>query len=286
MKKWFQLPECAAGKKRLLLSYFLYKIFGSSILRIIAFFVSLSVFLFNKERRNSSIKFYKLIKKPPILSTYRQFFNYANSLVDKIISFSGNFDTNKFILKNDPNIYKGAFFITTHIGNIEILRCLIEKFDNLRTNIFLQGNFCETFNSFLKTLEIKVNADIFPVEEIDIETSIIISDRLKNGEIVFMAGDRISAQNENKIYEGDFLGKKIQLPLGTLKFALMMNVPIYFIVCAKEEKNYIVEAEEFISEKNKKQEKLDELKQAYLKFLEKYTLKYPYQFYNFYQMWD
>ena len=102
-KKWFQLKECAAGKKRLILSYFLYKIFGSSILRVIAFFVSLSVFLFNKERRNSSIKFYKLIKKPPILSTYRQFFNYANSLVDKIISFSGNFDTNKFILKNDPN---------------------------------------------------------------------------------------------------------------------------------------------------------------------------------------
>ena len=131
-----------------------------------------------------------------------------------------------------------------------------------------------------------MNADIFPVEDIDIETSIIISERLKNGEIVFMAGDRISAQYENRVFEGEFLGKKIQLPQGTLKFALMMNVPIYFIVCAKKKKNYIVEAEEFIPKQNKKQEKLDELKQAYLKFLEKYTLKYPYQFYNFYQMWD
>ncbi len=283
-KKWFQFSEHCAGKKRLILSYYLYKIFGTKILRLIAFFVVLIAFISAKERRDASIKFYKRINKPPLISSFKQFLNYGNSLVDKIISFIGDFDNKKFILDN-PEIFNGAFFITTHIGNIEILRSLIKDYNNRRVNIFLQANMCEIFNNFLKTFEVKVNADIFPVEEISIETSILISDRLKNGELVFMAGDRISAQNSNKIYSKEFLGSKISLPLGTLKFALLMDAPIYYIICAKEGKNYRVHTEHFKSKSTRKNEKLEELKTSYVQFLEKYTLKYPYQFYNFYDIW-
>ena len=95
-EKWFQLSERGAGEKRLLLSYWAYKILGAGALRFIAFFVSLSVFFTAKERREASFKFYKLIKKPPFISALRQFLNYGDALVDKFISFAGDFDNNKF----------------------------------------------------------------------------------------------------------------------------------------------------------------------------------------------
>ena len=282
-KNWFQLSEQGAGEKRLILSYWAYKILGEKALRIIAFLVSISVFLTAKERREASFKFYRLIKKPPVTSAIKQFLNYANSLVDKFISFIGDFNTDNFILDN-PEIYKGSFFITTHIGNIEIMRSLIDKLQGHRVNIFLQANACKTFNSFLKKFEAKVNAEVFPVEEISMETSILIFERLKAGELVFMAGDRVSAQNSNTVYEADFFSEKIRLPLGTIKFALMMGAPIYFIVCAKEGKKYKISTKRFEGYHTSKKSTLEELKIEYAKFLEEYTVKYPYQFYHFYDI--
>ncbi len=284
-RKWFQFSEQGAGKKRLILTKYIYQIFGEIPVRIITFFVVLFVFIKAKEQRHASQKFFKILNKKHILiSSFFQFLNYGNSLVDKLISCLGKINPNRFILPNE-GIANGAFFITTHIGNVEILRSLFQlhkEYEPKRVNVFLQSNACEIFNNFLKSLELKLDIEVFSVEDISAETSILISERLKDGEIVFMAGDRVSAQNTNKTYEADFLARKIQLPIGTLKFAQIMNVPIYFIVCAKEGKFFKVYTEKFETEKTKRDEKLEDLKQAYVRFLEKYTLKYPYQFYNFY----
>ena len=153
--------------------------------------------------------------------------------------------------------------------------------------IFLQANACKIFNDVLKTLELHIpEIEAFPVEEISPHTSIEISDRLQNGEIVFMAGDRLSAQNENVAYEAKFLNHKVKFPLGTLKFALMLNVPVYFIVCVQDKNEYKIFTEKFVSKKLKRSEKLEDLKFQYVKFLEKYTLLYPEQFFNFYDMWE
>lgn len=288
-KKWFQLSEQGAGAKRLLLTKYIYQFLGEFPVRIIAFFVALIVFIKAKEQRRASKKFLKIVNnKFVIISSFIQFLNYANSLVDKFISCLGKLNPDRFELSS-PEVYNGAFFITTHVGNVEILRSLFQsdKYPNpQRVNVFLQSNACEIFNNFLKTLEIKLNIDVFPVEQINPQVSILISERLKNGEIVFMAGDRVSAQNENRIYTADFLGKKAQFPLGTLKFALMMDVPVYFIVCVSEGKKYKVYTEKFVTDKSKRNEKLQELQLQYVKFLEKYALKYPFQFYNFFDLFE
>ena len=289
-KKWFQLSEEGAGKLRLQALKFMFDKLGEFPVRIIAFFVVLSVFLQAKDRRNASLKFFKIInKKHLLLSAFRQFLNYGNSLVDKFLSVMGRLDPQKFELPEE-DIFKSAFFITTHVGNVEIMRSLFQlknKFEPKRVNIFLQANACKIFNDFLKTLELHIpEIEAFPVEEISPHISIEISDRLQNGEIVFMAGDRISAQNENIAYEAEFLNHKVKFPLGTLKFALMLNVPVYFIVCVKDRNKYKIFAEKFVSDKQKRTEKLEDLKLQYVNFLEKYTLMYPEQFFNFYDMWE
>lgn len=289
-KKWFQLAEEGTGKIRLQALKFMFDKFGEFPVRVIAFFVVLSVFLKAKERREASLKFFKIInKKHPLYSSFRQFLNYGNSLVDKFLSVMGKLDPLKFELQEE-DIFKNAFFITTHVGNVEVMRSLFQLQSEIEpklVNIFLQANACKIFNDFLKTLELHIpEIEVFPVEEISPQTSIEISDRLQNGEIVFMAGDRLSAQNENVAYEAEFLNHKVKFPLGTLKFALMLNVPVYFIVCVKDGKKYKIFTEKFVSEKLKRSEKLEDLKLQYVKFLEKYTLLYPEQFFNFYDMWE
>ena len=55
---WFQIEEQSAGKKRLILSYFLYKIFGKKILYLIAFLVSFFTFIFAPKVRDFSKKYF------------------------------------------------------------------------------------------------------------------------------------------------------------------------------------------------------------------------------------
>lgn len=157
-------------------------VFGRVSCKDNSFFVTLIVFIKAKEQRRASEKFLKIVNnKFVIISSFIQFLNYANSLVDKFISCLGKLNPDRFELSS-PEVYKGAFFITTHVGNVEILRSLFQsdKYPNpQRVNVFLQSNACEIFNNFLKTLEIKLNIDVFPVEQINPQVSILISERLK-----------------------------------------------------------------------------------------------------------
>ena len=90
--KWYQQKEKAAGEKRLLFSWHVYKIFGKKALQLIAVVVSLCTFVFSKQlrtytRKNLSIIFeYTKNKdaKPTIINMYKNILNYALSLVDKM----------------------------------------------------------------------------------------------------------------------------------------------------------------------------------------------------------
>lgn len=74
-----------------------------------SFFVALIVFIKAKEQRRASEKFLKIVNnKFVIISSFIQFLNYANSLVDKFISCLGKLNPDRFELSS-PEVYKGAF---------------------------------------------------------------------------------------------------------------------------------------------------------------------------------
>ena len=303
MTKWFQVKEQSAGTKRLLLTWWTYKHFGELPLRLIAFFIAGGTYIRAKELRNCSKKyFYVLYKftgkkslKPSNKNSFIHFLNYANSLVDKILAFTGNYPAEKIKFANTDsktkfdkilNDKKGAFLISTHIGNIEMMRgfmFLKEHCEKVRVNVFMQKNQCEIFNNFLDRISCHNGVELFAIEDITIETSIKIKEKLENGELVYMAGDRLSAQAENKFYETEFLGQKIRMPLGVMRFIFLLESPVYFIICAKENEKYVINFEKFNFSTDKRED-LARIENEFGKFLEKNTLKYPHQFYHFYDL--
>lgn len=304
-KQWFQVKEKVAGSKRLLLTWYIYKCFGKYPVYLIATVTAFFAYIFAvEERKNLKIYLNTLSKYTDkncyqfsFTNGFRIFRNFAYSLVDKMLVFSGNFNSNNLIFSDFETeekvmkyvrAKKGMFFITTHVGNAEIIRALLfsKKYEvTPKVNIFLEANQCKIFNDFIKNISIKnAGVETYAVEDIDVGTSIQIQDKLSNGEIVFMAGDRVSKQNQSKVYAVDFLGRQINLPIGVFKFAYLMNSPIFFIVAKKEDNIYKLYAKEFISKFSIKSENLKDLKNEYGKFLEQYTINAPYQFYNFFSI--
>ena len=298
MAEWFEQKEEAVGIKRLYLTWWIYKCFGILPLRVIAFFVILFGYIGMIEQKEALKTYFENLSeytknkkyKPSFLNKFKIFLNYANSLVDKIQGFAGDYKNIKFenteikqeisdLLKNK----NGIFFITNHIGNVELMRVLLLSEvieEKPRVNIFLQKNHCEIFNTFLEKIAVKTNVSIYPVEDIDIDTSVEVQEKLKNGEIVFMAGDRLSAKNVESFYEAEILNRKVKLPIGVLKFAQMLDSEIYFVTCAKNIVEYEILAKRFEKE-NSKTDTIQKLQKEYASFLQSSILKYPYQFYHF-----
>ena len=294
--KWFEVNEQSAGKKRLLLTWYLYNIFGERILYVIAFGVSFFIFIFVPKIRGFSKKYLEKVQKytnlkPNLVNQFKHIFACANAFADKILVFSGNYniknivfdsETDKNQLYGDINKNRGTFFICNHVGNVEVLHSLFEDTisnPNCEINIFLSHKQSQIFNNFLKSIKKEFPAKLFPIEDIGLTTGIDLKDNLNKGDVVFIAGDRLS-ESGGKSIEVDFFDSKIHLPKGAFKLAKLMEVPTYFISVIKLKKEYVVFVE--------KQENLSEkiLVNKYVKFMEKIILKAPLQFFHFYDFFE
>lgn len=313
--KWYQCEEQAAGQKRLMLTWHLYKIFGKKAVQIIAFFVSFLAFVFSKQIRKYTRKNLTVIfdftknksAKPTILNQYRLVLNYALSLVDRMETFARKYDADKIVFEDEAekesllkilNQKKGVFFICSHIGNIEVMRTFISNpqnhtvTTNPHVNIFLSAQQCKIFNGFLKNIEQEItqkpNLTTFPVEHINIDTAIIMHEKLEKGEIAFMAGDRVSSGSSNITFKTNFLNRSVEHPAGTFKFAQLCEQEVFFISAIKEKNDmYKIYLQNFKAEEHfSKNQNLEKMQTEYTKFLEKITETAPLQFYHFYDIFD
>lgn len=314
-RKWYQMKERAAGTKRLMFMLYVYRLFGKNAVRFLTFWVALVAFLSAKPvreyaRTNLSVIAHYCSGKgvaspsPTIFNCFKNVLNYAFSLVDNMEVFAGEYDVNKifFDKEEDKKIFyedikarKGIFFICSHNGNINVLRMFFKNKDPLRrsdVNILLSQEQCKVFNSFLKKVyetgkkKMHNTVSLFPVEEINIDTSIEIKERLDNGEIAFMAGDRLSAGTANLTFTHKFFGKDVEFPVGTFKMAQLMETPVYFIGALKGRNDtYKIYLKKFSPLQSKK-DTLEKMENEYVEFIEQLTIIDPLQFYHFYGLFE
>lgn len=299
MLKWYEVKEQAAGHKRLMLLWYIYKLAGKNAVKFIVFFVTLFAFLGAPKIRKCSEKYLKVAAgKAAAKDSFKHFLSYAYALVDKMEMFTDNFpfkniyfadEAQREMLYKDLLDKKGIYFLCSHLGNINAMRTFFRSgtvIEDIKVNLFLEAKQCKIFKSFIDKISSDNPIVTYPVEEIDLTTSIELKDKLDSGEIIFIAGDRIAPNNTDAVFKADFLGRKVNFPIGAFKFGMLMGAPIYFIACTKEKHDkYAIHIQkfEFIG---KRQKKLEELEQQYVKFLEKLTSKYPYQFYHFYDFFN
>lgn len=289
--KWYQLKEQAAGEKRLLCLWFIYRMFGEQSVRFLVFFITLFAFIGAKEPKRCSKKYLSIIGiKPTFWNSFRHFLAYSNSLVDRMEVFAGKYNSKKIVFDSEDDkkmmysdLKNGAFFICSHLGNIDIMRAFLFDEPDKHVNVFLSKEQCKIFNNFIHRLEVPTNATMHPVEDVSVETSIEIKDKISNGEIVIMAGDRISKHSTNCRVK--FLGHNIQIPLGTFRFAQLMECPIYFVCALNEENGYRIYLKKFVGT-GKKNEVIEKMQLEYIQFLEKLVKAYPLQFFHFYDFFE
>ena len=294
--QWFQIKERAAGKKRLLISLYLYKIFGKNILYVIANCVSFITFLTTPQIRLYSKKYLAITEsytgiKPSLRNQFNHINAYAISLVDKVLIYSGDFDRNNINYDNekdkaelfqDINKKQGVFFICNHIGNVEVFQSYLTEAKKLgiSINVFMSKIQSKIFNEFLNNIKLESPIRLFPIDEIGLNTGIELEEELKKGDLVFIAGDRLAERNDKKNIQSELFEHKIYLPKGAFKLAKLMNVSTYFISVIKVDNKYriMLKKQKDLSEK--------ELIDSYTEFLKQSIKLNPFQFFHFYDFFN
>ena len=133
--------------------------------------------------------------------------------------------------------------------------------------------FTEIFAKNLDNSQLTLHA----VEDIGVETAVEMQEAIGRGEIVLMAADRLSAGSKASLMR-PFFGRKCKWPKGVLRFAKMMECPVYGITCVSTGWNaYEVRARRLSAE---------DLLDDYISFLEGEVRRHPLQWYQFYRFFD
>ena len=318
---WSQHKEKAAGYWHVKLLLVLFKLFPVVILRILAFPVGFFYFLFSKRARTESKRY--LQKAAPLVTQQdiakkcrspfgplRHIVSFSLALVEKLQSWGGKFQFKNIHFQNDDveelirelDNGKGVFLITSHIGNIELLRALA-SFNRTglsrKTPVIavIDTKVSEKFTRMLKELNPESSFDIINAGEIGPHTAVILEEQLANGTMVTIAGDRTAASSSanGKNFMFPFMGEPAPFSPGIFYLAVLMKAPVYFVfalrrgeLSIKPEYDMHVHKSTLSFECSRKERYAQSalLAQSFAELLETHCKQTPFQWYNFYDFWS
>ena len=291
---WYHQQERGAGKFRLGVLFWIYKIFGIRFIKLCVWGVAGCIGLCAKQARCFSHEYREILNKyqvahntrPTRFSALRHIRMFAYSCVDKMVAMCDARNPIKFVVDNNDdwrelqNLIRnkhGAFLICNHVGNIEALAAFPDA-NNVKMHAFQQVRQNGIFHQFISSHSVRKNTIIHSVEGLNIGTAAEMFDYINNGDLVMMAGDRISAATPGKTVSVKMLGRECDLPAGVFRFARSMSCPIFAVALVNighEKYKLFVRR---LDDKN-----VDNMATAFAKFTEQIVLSAPIQWFNFYK---
>ncbi len=317
-KHWFEEEEQVKTNRPILFTLWLLKKLPNFLVNMIVIPVSFFFFLFSSLARRSVLDFQRRLRlytngeSPKRISVYLSVLSFSLCVVERLAGWLGKIKESD-ILYNDDDINdywqnllngKGAILIGSHLGNFDLLRSLstfsragIKK--EIPVTVLMEINSSEKFNQTLKKVNPKYELTALDPKDINIETVSLLQEKIQNGEIIAMTGDRTSSHSSRKsrYLRLPFLGSPVDFPYGIfLIAALLSSAPVYFVFGLREKtvmlkpKNrvYMKKSNIVFSDcrREERDKKVCELGKEFVDLLEKFCTKFPYQWYNFFDFWS
>jgi predicted LPLAT superfamily acyltransferase len=278
-----------------------YKLFGRLPVRLILYPTIFWYLLTHSIARGASREYlghlYKYTKgkspKPSIINIFKHFFAFGECILDKLIIWSGNIQDIAYSFKSDDSFVstvnngQGAIIVVSHIGNLDLSRAIANDFPNLKLTVLVHTSHAVKFNELLREINPESAINTLQVSEFDVEDAISFSEKIDNGEVIAIAGDRIPLSGHGTI-NIDFLGGQAPLPIGPYALARVLKCPLYSLTSVKVNGQYIIQINEIASSEALSTNRAHSAKiaaQSFANGLSDICVQAPFQWFNFYPFW-
>ncbi len=316
MKDWKQEKEIPYSYWQINVMIFLYRIVGAKWAFI---YLSPIVFVYSiilPRHRKASYDFlsrvckYSDAVKPNYYNVYKHLYSFSLSLLERIAVLNKdigikNIQKRKLydysLLDERMNNKQGVVLLCSHLGNIEFLHITTlgddgETVQKRKVNVILSKNSNPKLKKTFKTIDNNADLNLFDTDDFGMDTVCLLLDRIKAGEIVSIACDRLLNFEADRQIEVDFLGGKICLPYGCFLLPVLFDAPIFHIFILRKNDKFDSKEYEFHAHQSKidtsnvtkknRDSVIKALALEYAALLEEKTIKYPRQWYNFYDFWQ
>lgn len=301
---WSRLEERGAvlGMKILFAGY---KLFGRVVFRIMLFPVMCYFYLTSTSARRASRNFLDRVeatrariggKPSPHLNGFRHFLQFGEAILDKTAQWAG-VRSKQNIRYVAPDIYeeiisnpRGGVFIGSHLGNLEALRAFGDQEQGITVNALVFTRHSLKFMQFLEEANPEAVKNIMQVDTLGPDSVIRMQSKIEAREWIAMVADRTSISASGRSLECDFLGHPAHFPEGPFILASLLDCPVYFLFCIKEDGEYNVHLEKLADSlelpRATRRKDLEAVVRRYASLLEHHCLRFPYQWYNFFDFWQ
>ena len=263
--------------------------------------VVLYFYLTAGERRRASLDFLARAfaasgRSPPgWWDGYRHFMSFARRALDSLIAWMGRMPADAVMpvevsaLDEAIAQTRGAVFIVSHHGNVDISRALLDADTRRRVVVLMHTRHAENYNRILREFNPEAAVNTFQVTEMGPDTAIALEQRVENGDWLFIAGDRTPVGGGRRTSAARFLGTPAEFSQGPYLLAALLDCPVYLFFCRRERERYGLRVERLadrvVLPRGRRGEELAAYAATYAARLEKHVLEDPFQWYNFYDFW-
>ncbi|MCG9697833.1 glycosyltransferase family 2 protein [Shewanella sp. Isolate11] len=283
-----------------------YKIGGHWLCRAIMYPVICYFFLSGKNARAASLDFLRQVQKvepnhPQLQGeinwrhSLNHFLAFGNAALDRIDAWCDRIQLSQVdfpdreILASQLEQGNGAVLLVSHLGNLELCRAISIHQRKVKVNVMVLTQNAENFNRVLKQLNPDSDLNLIQVTELGPSTSMLLHEKIQQGELVVIAGDRTSSNSEGRVVYAPFMDKPAPFPQGPFILAGLLDCPVYLMFCLREQGRYRVHLEHFADTlKGPRAGRSERLQQAIVSYserLEHYAKREPLQWFNFFDFW-
>lgn len=300
--QWSDLKE-KGGMLPLTLMLWFYRIGGRVLCRIILYFVIMWYWLFSNLARQASLEYLNKLHQfageqspfsqaPTFVQTYTHLMQFGECILDKIEGWLGNIPDQKLNLHGHEvfrtHYQKGAIIMVSHFGNVELLRA-IKSEHTQKINVLVYQKHATKFNEFLKKINDKADVHLISVDELGIETAVLLEEKLAQGEWIIVAADRVPVQSQ-RVQTVNFLGEDAHWPQGAWILANLLKAPLLAVFCYRQQDQFDVHihllAEKVELPRGNRLAAMQMITRQYVALLEQHCIRAPYQWFNFYHFWN
>lgn len=226
----------------------------------------------------------------------RHFASFAESILDKMLLWSGLFEIDLVELHGDEQIAaqiaakRGALLICSHLGNLELCRVLSKRRAGFKLTVLIHTKHAARFNRLLAQLDPDSQLDLMQVTEFSPATAMLLAEKVAQGEFVAIAGDRIPVSTSPRVASARFLGALAPFPVGPYILAGLLQCPVFLLFSLRAGRTSEIHFELFRESiqlpRKARDEALAALVAEYAARLERYCRRAPLQWFNFYDFWQ